>query len=1312
GNGNTNGGTYLSIVEPSSGSGSAADFFNLQNGSTVEMQLTATGDLTVNGKYDTNTFNNNTLGFGGNSAATINSSGSNNLTVDTGSSGGTETLGNNAATTNIGTSNAAHTIGIGTGAGGTATQAITIGEATNSSSTLALQGGNGSGAVSLLTGNNGTTAGSIQIGNTSGAFNQSINIGNNNSAANTVNIGVGTGQDSVTIGDTTTATSAVNIKAGSTGGITLGANTKLSANSNLTYAAGTGKFDASNASGTFDTTTGTNHLNGATTVTGTNTFTVNGGATTLNGAAAGSSTAVQVNTNAATNTGVVIQGASSQSAPLLQVQDSTGAALLNVTASGDIDQLGNFNTPYAGVGNYGNLLVQSEQLGTSWTASNITVTQNDGASNPAPDGNTTADKLVSTASGTHTLTQTYSSAGNNAYTFSIWLKTSTPPQAVQLRIDSNGTPATGTAASFNVAGNWQRYSITQTFTGGVTSVTPTLVMVNNNSGIVGWGAQLVQGSSAGVYSRTGSAAVSAGSGLLDNQSAVFQALTNSATAYQFQNSSGINVATIDTSANQLVLGTAGASGVSGQIAFNYTGQTGSVTLAVANPSSTDYTITLPAENGQICTTAASAACAAVYATNTGTSVLLAPSTVQADSSTNNSIFINKTGASGNILELQKSNSDVFKVDNSGNLSSTGSVDNSGQNTLSRNSSGANDYTLGVTGTTSATGTSSLVRIGGTLAGGNGVANGGTYLSIVEPSSGSGSAADFFDLQNGSTVELQLTATGDLTVNGKYDTNTFNSNTLGFGGNSAATISSSGSNNLTVDTGSSGGTLALGNNAATTNVGTSNAAHTIGIGTGGGGTNTQAITIGAATNSSSTLTLQGGNGTGAISLLTGNNGTSAGTIQIGNTSGGFNQSISIGNNNAAANTVNIGVGTGQDSVIIGDTTTSTSAVNIKAGSTGGITLGANTNLSANSNLTYTAGTGKFDASNASGSFDTTTGTNHLNGATTVTGTNSFTVNGGATTLNGLAAGSSPAVTVATNAASNTGVLIQGAASQTADLLQLQDSTGATVLSGSAAGSINQLGNFNTPFAGIGSYGNLLLRSEQFDNAAWTAANVTVTANDGASNPAPDGNTTADKLVSSTSGAHTVTQSYGSAGNNTYTFSVWVKTNSSSAPVQLRIDSNGTPATGTAASFTATTTWQRFAVTQSFSSGVTTITPTIVITNNNTTVVGWGAQLVQASAAGQYVRTVASTVATSSGLVDDGNAIFVPGTDSTAAYQFQNSSGVNVAAIDTSGGQLVLGTAGASGVSGQIKLNYAGQTGSVTLAVANPSSTGYTITIPAE
>jgi len=146
----------------------------------------------------------------------------------------------------------------------------------------------------------------------------------------------------------------------------------------------------------------------------------------------------------------------------------------------------------------------------------------------------------------------------------------------------------------------------------------------------------------------------------------------SATAFQVQNASSIAVTTVDTNGGQLVLGTASTGGVTGKIKlYNSTsGSTGSITLQAADPTTSNYTITIPAETGTICTTAASAACTAVYSA-AGSYVNLAPGSVQTDSTTNSSIFINKTGASGNILQLQKASSDVFVLANNGDITATG-----------------------------------------------------------------------------------------------------------------------------------------------------------------------------------------------------------------------------------------------------------------------------------------------------------------------------------------------------------------------------------------------------------------------------------------------------------------------------------------------------------------------------------------------------------------------------------------------------------------------------------------------------------------
>ena len=69
-------------------------------------------------------------------------------------------------------------------------------------------------------------------------------------------------------------------------------------------------------------------------------------------------------------------------------------------------------------------------------------------------------------------------------------------------------------------------------------------------------------------------------------------------------------------------------------------------------------------------------------------------------------------------------------------------------------------------------------------------------------------------------------------------------------------------------------------------------------------------------------------------------------------------------------------------------------------------------------------------------------------------------------------------------------------------------------------------------------NLLTYSEQFDNAAWTKARSTVTANTAV---APDGATTADKLVIDTTATtnHNAGQNYSITSGVTYTWSIYAK-----------------------------------------------------------------------------------------------------------------------------------------------------------------------------
>lgn len=80
-------------------------------------------------------------------------------------------------------------------------------------------------------------------------------------------------------------------------------------------------------------------------------------------------------------------------------------------------------------------------------------------------------------------------------------------------------------------------------------------------------------------------------------------------------------------------------------------------------------------------------------------------------------------------------------------------------------------------------------------------------------------------------------------------------------------------------------------------------------------------------------------------------------------------------------------------------------------------------------------------------------------------------------------------------------------------------------------------------------NLLLRSEEFDNASWIKFNATVTAD---ATTSPDGTTNADKLVENTavSAQHRVSQAVTTAIGTSYTYSAYVKAGERTS-VQLRV-----------------------------------------------------------------------------------------------------------------------------------------------------------------
>ena len=153
--------------------------------------------------------------------------------------------------------------------------------------------------------------------------------------------------------------------------------------------------------------------------------------------------------------------------------------------------------------------------------------------------------------------------------------------------------------------------------------------------------------------------------------------------------------------------------------------------------------------------------------------------------------------------------------------------------------------------------------------------------------------------------------------------------------------------------------------------------------------------------------------------------------------------------------------------------------------------------------------------------------------------------------------------------------------------------------------------------LGSGTNLLQRSQALATSPWiNFGTVTATNNNAV---APDSTTTATTIALSASSG--VYQAVTGIGLTTYTFSIYLRA-ASAVSVNVIINTNLSDAVTTVAS--VTTSWQRFTISKTTSSGTSSITSQISVGVSPVTVEAWGAQTEFGSVANTYIPTTTTAI----------------------------------------------------------------------------------------
>jgi hypothetical protein len=704
GNSSTNGGTYLGINEPLSGTGSAADFLNFQVNGSSKVKIDNTGNMTLAGALTVqsggiaitgNSTIAGTLGSltGLNSSGTITFSGLSTGVVHANSSGvlssgdvvlGSETSGNYVAS--LGTLTGLSTTG-NTGEGSTPTLSVTYGSSANTSA-------QGNTAINVNTTGNLTGGGN---GTAGGGLNLTINTVNNPTFS-----GLITGSNNTT-GLALTGTPAAT---GTSSLLQLGG---AIANGNNTTNGGTYIGINAPSTGAGSAADFVNfQLNGVNKLTVTN-----AGAITAAGQLTVSSGGITVSAG-----GLTVTGNSTIAGTLGSLTGLTSSGTITFSGLG----AGVVQANSSGVLSSGTLTVANGGTGaTSFTANGILY------------GNGTS-AIQATAAAANSVLATN---GSNVPSL-----TQTLPAAVQSNITSVGAVTSGSIGSgFGAISTGNNISTSAALQGATLSVASGAFTVNGTgaisaaTGITSSGTITFSGlSSVGVVHNNASGVLSTSAVVNgDLQAGTFSNITGTGALSAGSIASGFG--TISTGNNISTTATLQGATVNATTGFQVGGA--ATTGHYLRGNGTNYVDS-----------------ALLAGDISGTLFTLAGSTGTSQNVTAGSTVSILAGSSGNITSVASA-TNTITVDIVNNPTFSGKL------TASSSTTG-----IALTGTPTANGTSALLQLAGAIVGGNNTANGGTYIGINEPGTGAGSVADFLNFQNNDISKFKVTSSGAVTQAGQ------------------------------------------------------------------------------------------------------------------------------------------------------------------------------------------------------------------------------------------------------------------------------------------------------------------------------------------------------------------------------------------------------------------------------------------------------------------------------------------------------------------------------------------------------------------